>query len=181
MNRNTQIRHLSHDELLVAAVDRTDLPDGRKAHLEDCPGCQRELSRVIGRLTRLGRMAADMTPQPSKRFRLPEKSEPSLRWLIKPSWAMAVAATLLLGITIWHPQWLSGPDQQEVAVIDLSADRRLMVAVDDLVDNALPEDYQQLAALSDPLPLSDEYIEDDLLDWIVPPLDEEDYDDDSLS
>lgn len=181
MNPSTQNQHLSHDEILIAVVDRADLPADRLAHLDNCPSCRQELTRVTNRLTRLGRMAADMAPEPSRRFRLPERNAPSLRWMVKPSWAMAMAATLLLGITIWHPQWLSGPVKQETTVIDLSADRRLMVSVGALVDNALPDAFQQLASLSDPLPLNDESVDDDLLDWIVPPLNEDNNDDDSLS
>lgn len=183
MNPHDPIQHLSHDELLIAAVDHADLDNERQAHLKTCAECRQALTHAKHRLTRLGRMATEMAPKPSRPFRLPEKSAPSVRWMFKPSWAMAFTVIMLLAITIWHPQWLTAPQKEEVAVIDLSDDRRLMEAVDALVSNALPVDYQQLAALSEPLTLDDADVDDDddFLDWIVPPIEEEDHDDNVLS
>jgi hypothetical protein len=85
---------------------------------------------------------------------------------------------LLLAITVLRPQtWFSGAQQQNVAAIDPAADRQLMEEVAALVDNALPADYQQLASLGESDAPDESQADDDLLDWILPPLNEVEEDD----
>jgi hypothetical protein len=174
-------QHITQDEWLVAAVDRADLAADRQAHLDACPACQQKLAQLTGRLARLGTRAADFAPKPSRPFRLPAKSTPAVRWTLKPAWALGVTSALLLAITLWNPSWLNPTSEEEAALIDLPADRRLMVAVDALVSNALPDTYQDLAAMIDPPAENDAGDDEDLLDWIVPPIEDDAQNDKSLS
>ncbi|MFZ1986909.1 MAG: hypothetical protein WAU91_21030 [Desulfatitalea sp.] len=181
MNTQNASAHLTQAELLKALVDAADLPADQREHLNACPTCDEDFSRLNARLTRIGQMAERLAPKPARAFRLPATQTASARWIFKPVWAVGFVAAMLLAITVFRPQqWFSAPQNQKVAVIDPAADQQLMEEVAALVDNALPAAYQQLASLSEPDAADESQSDEDLLDWILPPL-QEDEDDDSLS
>ncbi|MDA8141739.1 MAG: hypothetical protein M0036_24100 [Desulfobacteraceae bacterium] len=165
---NSQNSHLTHEQWLIAVLDRADLDAERQSHLLACPDCQQELKRIAGRLSRLGRRAANLAPKPSRPFRLPAPKAQSLHWGHKPAWALAVTCAILLIVALWHPQWLQGLLKKDLTAADLAADRQLMQAVDAMVKNALPTDYQQIAGLIDPQPDDGNSSDNDLMDWLVP-------------
>jgi hypothetical protein len=178
MNTQNASPHLTHAELLKALVDTADLTAGQREHLNACPTCDKDFTRLNARLTRIGQMAERMAPKPARAFRLPATQTASARWIFKPVWAVGFAAALLLAITVLRPQtWFSGAQQQNAAAIDPAADRQLMEEVAALVDNALPADYQQLASLGESDAPDESQADDDLLDWILPPLNEVEEDD----
>lgn len=168
--------HLTHDELLIAAVDKQDLEITRRTHLSECPACRREHDQLQGRLERIGRTARHLAPEPARPFRLPEKGRAAARRSFRnPLWIAGISVAMLLALLLWRPPW--GVDSMSAPV--LARDRQLMASVDALVQDALPEPYQLLAVMDDPVDLDETDTGDDFLDWIVPPLN--DPSDDSLS
>lgn len=84
---------------------------------------------------------------------------------------------LLLAVVVWRPLWYSAPPLAPTVAFDAVADRRLMEDIDAIVDNALPEAYQQVASFSTPDFSDDADSGADPFDWIVPSLTEDEEDD----
>lgn len=163
--------HLSYDELLRALVQGTDLPAQKLAHLQACPTCRQALARAEARFRGIGKMARKMAPDPPRSFRLPaRRPAPAARFKRLGSLLAAGAAVaLILVAATWTARHLTpAPVPSTVAVSTLEQDRRLMQEVDALVDNALPDAYQRLAAFSEPV------FDEDLINWIVPSIEEDD-------
>ncbi len=170
MNRQS-MAHLNYDQLLQALVDTADLGDAARDHLEACPACRRQVKRLTQRYDRMGQMAKQLAPEPAHAFRIPAQQSAAKRWLLKPALAMGMVAALIMVFTIWWPQHIDisrGPEMR--ATLDRDMDDQLMAEIDDLVVDALPETYQELASLSDSQ--TSENL-DELIDWIAPPLEED--------
>ncbi len=176
MNTDNATRHLNDDELLEAVVDVDDLKEDRRSHLKACPACTEQLETLQGRLAQLGRTAERMAPAPRRPFRLSAESKSARRRSFAPLWAMGLSAAILLGIVVLNPRW-GLFDAFRNPTFDAAADRVLMEEIDALVSNALPVRYQQLALLSESDNGGiDTQMDDELLDWIVPPIDDGDQD-----
>ena len=158
--------HLTDDELLRAMVDPSDLDPTRQAHFKSCLHCQRQTKDLTHRLDRLGRMARQMAPEPRKSFRLPAHTTPVSRWRFKPVMALGVLGALIFVLTLWGPRF-TGISRTPTPMVaqNIEHDDRLLDEVDTLVDDALPEDYQQVVALSDDRSVDDL---DDFMNWMVP-------------
>jgi hypothetical protein len=181
MNTQNASPHLTHAELLKALVDTADLTADQREHMLACPTCHKDYARLDARFTRIGQKAEQIAPKPARAFRLPTTQTASARWIFKPVWAVGFAAALLLAIAVlWPQQWFSGAQRQNAAAIDPAADRQLMEEVAALVDNALPASYQELSSLGEPDGPDEIQMDQDLLDWILPPL-QGDEEDDSFS
>lgn len=164
MTRPLLNEHLSHDDFLHALVDIEDLDPGRREHLHRCRACHDKLERLSRRFSDLGRMAARLAPEPQRSFRLPSATR-AARWRLRPLWAAGLAAVLIL-LLRWNgtDRMLHLPaGSQPIA----DSHHELTLAVDALVQNALPPAYQALAAVADPP------VNEDLFDWVIPPLDDE--------
>ena len=164
--------HLSKDDLLQALVDVADLMPERQSHLRQCTDCQEDLERLHQSFGHLEKVARQMTPAPSKAFRIPQKIELQRGWRFRPMWATGIAVAMILAFALWWPQRLerSGP-VLNVARQNTVAGDSLFDQVDALVDNALPPIVQQLTASSN---------QDDsqsVIDWVVPPIDQMEEDD----
>jgi len=174
MNDRFEERHLSEDEFIQAVVERDSLADGLKAHLAGCPSCAERLALLESRLAALGRTAQKLAPSPARPFRLPQTSRKEPLWQRKSILAMGVSAMVLLAVVVWRPAWWTAPPSSTPIAFDAAADRRLMEDIDAIVENALPEAYQQVASFNTP-DFSDSSSDgQDVFDWIVPSLDEED-------
>ncbi len=166
--------HLIHDELLVAVVDAADLAAEKRAHLAACPVCTNARARLEERFVRLGRMAHKMAPAPARPFRLPTETSAASGFRFKPLWVMGLAAAMLLAMLMGRslgPDFWRGPVPVPTAAM-LEEDRRLTEAVDALVEDALPPAFQHLASLDEEDIQVSPDIDDDLLDWVVPPIEE---------
>ncbi len=158
--------HFSEDELLRATVDLADLDPARQAHLKSCLHCQRQARDLTDRYRRLGQMARQMAPEPRKSFRVPADNAPLRRWHLKPVMALGLLGVLIFAVTLWGPRFTRDTQSPTPMVAQNNAhDDQLMDEVDTLVDDALPEDYQQLVALSDDRSVEDL---DDFMNWMVP-------------
>lgn len=158
--------HLSEDEVLRAMIDPSNLDSSRQAHVNACRHCQRQTEALSHRLIRLGQMAKQMTPEPQKSFRLPAHSTPVGRWRLKPAMALGVLGILIFAVVLWGPRfYYMSPSPGPMVVHTVESDDRLLQEIDMLVEDALPEQYQRLAALSDDRSVEDL---DALIDWVVP-------------
>ena len=94
---------------------------------------------------------------------------PKSRWHFKPGVAVGVLGVLIFVFTVWWPNPSEHADVP-VPLAEYSAkeDAQLMAEVDALVHDALPVVYQQVAVVSEPI------LSKDLIDWIVPSIDEDD-------
>lgn len=158
--------HLTEDELLRAMIDPSNLDPTRKAHFDACRHCRQQAEDLTHRYSRLGQAATQMAPQPQKAFRVPARHAPVGRWYFKPGLALGVLGTMVLVLTLWGPRF-TGVDQTPppIVVQTFENDDHLMEEIDILVENALPEKYQQLAALSDDRSVEDM---DAFIDWMAP-------------
>ncbi len=170
MNQQS-IAHLTYDQLLQALVDEADLGDAVRDHLAACPACRRQVMRLTQRYDRMGQMAKQLAPTPAHAFRVPAQQVAAKHRLLKPALAMGMVAALIMVFTIWWPQHIdisNGPEMR--ATLDRNTDDQLMAEIDDLVDDALPKAYQELASLSDSQTSEDL---EELIDWIAPPIEED--------
>lgn len=166
MNTAPAPRHLSRDDLLIALVDRSDLSSRQTAHLKDCPACQKELDRIALRYDRLGKMAAQLAPAPSRNIRLSDRRTLVSRYKLRPLIAVGVtAAVILLMTTLWprNPAETPIPSSQQTML----SDRELMQEINALVNSALPSAVQRVAAVATP------QHDQDLINWIVPSIQED--------
>jgi hypothetical protein len=164
--------HLAYDELLRSMTDPSDLDTTRQAHLTSCRRCQRQSEDLTYRYHRLGKMAQKMAPKPRKAFRVPAHHTAIGRWHFKPGMALGVLGVLIFVFTLWGPR-LTGNNHAPalMAARNLEKDDHLMQEVDALVEDALPEDYQQVAAVTDNRPGEDL---DEFIDWMVPDPEQDD-------
>ena len=166
----SQDTHLTYDDLLRTLVDRNDLGAGASAHLDSCPRCQNQARQLARRYTRMGQLARSLAPGPSGAFRLPEQRTFGSRWQFKSAMAVGLAGMLVFFFTVWWPRFFDAPGQTPPDVAhSIEADERLMAQIDDLVEDALPEGYQELAMING-TDITD--LSEDLIDWIVPSIDE---------
>ena len=161
--------HYTDDELLRAVIDPSDLDPTRQAHLKSCLHCQRQTKDLTDRYSRLGQTAREMAPEPRKSFRLPVHDAPVARWRFKPVMALGVLGILIFVVTLWVPRFSQTPTP--MVAQNFESDDQLMAEIDALVENALPEKYQQLAALSDDRSVEDL---DEFMNWMVPSPEETD-------
>lgn len=162
-------QHLTYDELIRNLVDRADLGPDRQAHLQGCPQCRRQAEILDLRYNRLGRMARELAPGPTNAFRVPDSGTEKRRRQFRPALAMGMVGFLILGFTIFWPRFFDTAQvPPELAVGSVEEESRLMAQIDALVDDALPKSYQQVLAVSEPV------LTEDLIDWIVPSIEEDD-------
>lgn len=180
MNTLNTNQHLDHDELLKALVDKGSLTAKNRDHLAACPTCGEDLKRIGQRFNQIGRTAKNLAPAPAKPFRLPAGQTQSMMRYFKPVWVMGFSAAMLLAIVVWRPDWIGKGPTAPTPTATAAADRQLMKEVNALVNDALPEAYQQLAYLDDPFSADDTEADEGLLDWVVPPLDDTDSEESTL-
>jgi hypothetical protein len=164
--------HLTYDELLRAMTDPSDLDTARRAHLTSCQRCRRQTEDMTYRYRRLGQMAKQMAPEPRQAFRVPAHNAAIGRWRFRPGVALGVLGVMIFIFTLSLPRFTgnSHPPAPVVA-LNFEDDDRLLEEIDTLVEDALPEAYQQLAAVSDNRSVEDL---DEFVDWMVPAPEEDD-------
>jgi hypothetical protein len=91
---------------------------------------------------------------------------PVRRWHFKPALALGVLGALVFVFAVWVPRFTRNSQTPTPMVAQkIENDDQLMEEVDTLVEDALPEKYQQLVALSDDRSVEDL---DAFMDWMVP-------------
>lgn len=161
--------HLTYDELLQTLADASDLIPEQQAHLESCHRCRRQAEDLQHRYHRLGKMARNMAPEPSRPFRVRAHQMPKSRWYLQPGVAVGILGVLVFVFTVW---WPHPTDHSHVpvpaAAYNAEEEAQLMAEVDALLNDALPKAFQLVAVAPEPI------LSEDLIDWIVPSIDEDD-------
>jgi len=147
-----QNRHLTEAQLLQGIVDPSDLTGQQREHLTNCPDCQAEKEGLDSELLRLGHMATASVPKVEGRYALPARRRQPLRVRFfrerRITWIAAPALTMVL---IFLTLFVSKPGQQtRVASVDqqIMDPETLLIDVDRLVENPLPEELQTLVSFT---------------------------------
>jgi hypothetical protein len=145
--------HLDSDQLLRAVVSESDLARQLRKHLNHCTVCRQEVDRLAARFGAIGKMARDLSPDARGRVRLPDRRRRFFigrRIGLRPALGMAVAMVLLLMIALYRPLGRHSLPTPPVPTVIADAEQspeaetRLLVEIQDLLSNPLPEDYQRI-------------------------------------
>jgi hypothetical protein len=148
MNNNRNV-HLDEQRIIASLVDENDLAAQEREHLKACPICSASRHHLAAELHGLSGMAMRSTPEPRRRFALPEAEiirdrSWAGRWYVGLSTA---AACLVLVITLTVPHLFTG-NQQPYGKLNLAAemdaDEMFIAATDDIEENSLPASMQEI-------------------------------------
>ena len=166
--------HLTQNDLMMAMISRNDLPDETAAHLSSCPTCKRNLEQITLRYRRLGRLAARLTPKPTRSVRIPAGASMVSNRKNRSLWAVGLTAAVIVLLTVFGPHPFGkgpgdpsgSPASLQMAQTSLS-DQQLLSEVNALVEDALPQSIQEIAAVEIP------QFDEDLINWVVPSIEDE--------
>ena len=163
---NEKNHHLSTDLLLKAIIDEGELSYEMQNHLVDCPRCQKEKKRIERHLDTLSQTAKRLAPAPTHTIRRPEEKIRTSFWKglrSKPVYAMATAV-IFVAIAVWLPgRFKSDPEPDHVVQVhELQEEEQLMIDIGMVVENALPQAYQNV------LSVFEAESEEDFMEFIVP-------------
>jgi hypothetical protein len=169
--------HLNENRILMAVVDDALLPTALKSHLAVCAYCRSQKEAIERNFLLIGQKAREMAPLPAKRIHLPvsEPQKPIWRYVTASAFSILLAAAIGFWMIFPNPSVqknvspaLSVPSAQKNTPSDLAAedaweDEIFMTEISVLSENALPEEYSQLAATADLAEFDEEFF-----DYIVP-------------
>ena len=141
-------KHLTDHQLAKALVDSHDLSPEEGEHLEGCPHCRGTLEELQKDLVRLGRFGTALIPDFVGMIHL-RKTEPSTFYSwppwVKPAVVFSVSCMLLL-ILAWGGSGIfrSTPVERGGLGMDAAAQERLLEEVLSLVQEPLPQVYQEI-------------------------------------
>jgi len=165
MTQDRATGHLTDDALIRAAIDIDDLTAADRGHLDACPRCAGALADLTGDLDRVGALARETAPSPSRPVRLPAGA-PVLPWRL--TWAPAAAALLmalfLVGQFALDRSPGPVPDPTAELRAEMAADGAFIQEVRTLETAGLPDPFGEIAEPSG-------YFGDDFLDFVVPEID----------
>ncbi len=148
MNNNRNV-HLDEQRIIASLVDENDLAAQEREHLKVCPICSASRHHLAAELHGLSEAAMRSTPEPRRRFALPEAevlrgSGWAGRWYVGLATA---AACLVLVITLTVPHLFTG-NLQPYGKLNLAdetaADEMLIAATEDIEENGLPASLQEI-------------------------------------
>ena len=154
--------HLEEDHILQAVIDANDLSELHQQHLMACSECRTRKEQLEQELARLGHLAERYAPKPHTRIIVAEQKvrSPWLNWRFAFS-AAAVAAVVLV---VWGIGLIQNQQQGNIGHLaqDLVEAEKLMTQVNNLVENALPQVYLDIAGETS---LS---LDEDFIDFLIP-------------
>lgn len=158
--------HLDTDQIIRALVDGENLTSEEKFHFAACNICNNEKIKIEEQLFSLSQKAKNISPKPVRKIHLPDTPSPSFfLWKdnFKPALGVAFVTVLVL-LFIWLPGIFdSGLDfSRNTDVEDIQETDQFMTEVGMLVEDSLPQEYQEI------LFLSETEFEEDLFQYIVP-------------
>ena len=156
--------HLDEQRIIAALVDENDLAAQEREHLKVCPICSASRDQLSAQLHGLSDAAMRYTPEPRRRFALPEAEV-----LRGRSWAgrwyvglAAAAACLVLVITLTLPHLFTG-NLQPYGKLNLAdetaADEMLIAATQDIEEDGLPASLQGIIPDTDPADDNDDFLD----------------------
>jgi hypothetical protein len=164
--------HLSEDEIVMAMVDPEDLAPSRQSHLHQCHHCEAARRRLERGLARFGERVEQWTPSPPGSASLSDRPTrihgTGWNWAWKGITAAAAAALVIMVVNLWpQPSTVGTHYPSGVAEKGVVETERLVGQVNALVENALPAAYMALTGGKRSL------LDDEFMDFIVPPVAEE--------
>jgi len=99
--------HLKEDEIIMAIVDKENIPENINIHLNSCSNCMNKLIKFENELKNFKKMADLYAPQHQIKFRLNNYKSKSnfLRnyFQIRPAFALAISLLLFISIfSLWN-------------------------------------------------------------------------------
>jgi hypothetical protein len=160
-------RHLNENQIVMAVVDCGLLPAAMHTHLSACRHCQSQKIDIERQFFELGQRARELAPLPQKSPRLPVAASKSPIWRYLPASAFSV---LLLSAIAWWGIFSSPPARQSLSPVQSASgaweDEGFMTEISTLSENALSDEYTQLAATADAAELDEDFFE-----YVVPSTD----------
>jgi len=144
--------HIDKDQLIVAVIDKKDLPLSLHSHLATCPQCRADKIRFERKLTQLGRLAKHYAPLPEQKISMPE-SKPRSSLLRLKGWQIAAGTALAVAVVIFTVLWSRPPGIKpeiaiKVAVNEMLEAESFMDDISTLTENALPAVYLDITGES---------------------------------
>ena len=165
---NQNESHLGEEDILQAVIDETDLSMLQQQHLQECSHCRSQKERFENELTRLGKLAEHYAPKPQRRVTVPEQKVRTPFFNRRFVFSAAAVATVIIALST---TFLIRSQQQNQARIGNLAQNmveaeRLMMEIDVLVENALPQVYLDIVGETN---LN---VDQDFLDFLIPTSDD---------
>jgi hypothetical protein len=168
---NDKYHHLNEDQIIRAVVDEGELSLSDRQHLDNCQQCRAQKAYLDQNLALLGQAARQFAPLPRKRVNLkaPETHH-KIRW--SWNWKTALGTTLATAALFIFMWWASQgremfepSGRENVIANDVKASESLMTEVSILSENALPQEYMDIAAEAEPV------INEEFINFIAPLID----------
>jgi hypothetical protein len=160
--------HLNEDQIVRAVVGESELSVSVRQHLGKCDQCRAQKANLEQNLARLGQAARQFAPLPRKRLNLKALgTSHSIRW--SWNWKTALGTTLATAALFIFMWWASQgremfeiSDRENVIANDAKATESLMIEIRILSENALPQEYRDIAAETESV------INEEFINFIVP-------------
>jgi hypothetical protein len=165
---NEKNHHLVEDQIIQAVVDEGELSVFDRRHLNNCHHCRAQKMQLEQNLARLGQAARQYAPLPRKRLNLkaPLESHSVRRsWNWKTALGTALATAALIIFMLWANQGSETFVASNGETLTASGTRTsdsLMTEVGILSENALPPEYLDIAAETEPM------MHEEFIDFIAP-------------
>ena len=145
----SQTKHLTEEQITWAIIDENELPQMAKDHLVRCQMCSRKVESLTSSLGKIGKLAAESVPVPPPRPVFERKK--SKQRSIVFSWGhlglSAALAGLLVVVVFGGFQINQYRLHKRIAAVtrEMEMDMSLMAEVDDLIENPLPQIYEEIS------------------------------------
>ena len=152
--------HLNEDKILLSLVDKNDLSEEMRNHLEDCKACRDKRASLLSELECLGKMAGEFTPEPRKRPILQVQETRRKRFhfpVFATGLASAVLVVFLCSVTL-----LSDSPEQMKTGLSVNSGVRLHMMEDILEEPVLSGHYLDITQTSS------NYFDDEFLEFVIP-------------
>lgn len=146
--------HITDDQVLLHISREKRLGRKALAHIRQCGHCRFQLEKAEKTFNEVGAIARENVPSMAAPVRLPEKGTSSSirsKSLLPAGLVMAGMAIFIFFITTHQPQLPSSPQQKKEIVFsekNIENDDQLINQVNTLVEDAMPEKYQDLIMIS---------------------------------
>lgn len=158
--------HLGENDILQAVIDDTDLSMLLQQHLLQCSRCRSQKERLENELARLGQLAEHYAPEPQRRVTVAEQKVRTP--FFNRGFAFSAAAVAAVIIVVWATFLIRSQQQGSVGNLaqNMVEAERLMMEIDVLVENALPQVYLDIIGETN---LN---LDQDFLDFLIPTTDD---------
>ena len=158
--------HLGENNILQAVIDDNDLSMRQQKHLQGCSQCRSQKERLENELARLGQLAEHYAQEPQRRVTVAEQKVRTP--FFNRGFAFSAAAVAAVIIVVWATFLIRSQQQGSIGNLaqNVVEAERLMMEIDVLVENALPQVYLDIIGETN---LN---LDQDFLDFLIPASDD---------